>query len=82
MTLLALNLSDYVNGVMNGMRKCRAGCSGFQVRAVTVAFTRSPGPAPALPGVDRYVPGWAYERVAHPRRRDSGEELFGRSGGE
>ena len=63
MTLLALNLSDYVNGVAKRHAEVsRRLFPGFQVHAVTNGVHPFTWTCPSFAQLfDRYVPGWAYE---------------------
>jgi starch phosphorylase len=63
MTLLALNLSDYVNGVAKRHAEVsRKLFPGFQLHSITNGVHPFTWTSPSFARLfDRYVPGWAYE---------------------
>jgi starch phosphorylase len=63
MTLLALNLSDYVNGVAKRHAEVSQKLfPGFQLHSITNGVHPFTWTSPSFARVfDRYMPGWAYE---------------------
>jgi glycogen phosphorylase len=63
MTRLALNLSDFVNGVAKRHAEVSAGMyPGYRVRAITNGVHSATWTAPGFRALfDRYVPGWRHE---------------------
>jgi starch phosphorylase len=63
MTLLALNLSDYVNGVAKRhVEVSRQLFPGFQLHSITNGVHPFTWTSPSFAKLfDRYLPGWAYE---------------------